>query len=378
MSRQLDILALEPFFGGIRRSMLETLVRTSRHRWMLLTLPPRRMERRLAAAAYWFAEQIARTAVGPFDLLFTCDALNLADLYRLCPTVTDHPSVVYFHCNQLPDPASSDPESTLDLTHLTSATAASQIWFNSQFHARSFIAGIEGLVAGHKELQSRSPVQDLKSKLVHVPPPLDLVWAHELATQLGLDRDPNALFVETRDANIELLNSALQTLAAEKHPINLWVTGPVDQLTDCFPRKVIAETDVSGQIRALLSAGAFVSTKIAAPFDENAVRAMSLGCRPVLPHSGIYPEIVPHNLHSECMYDLTAPSLAAHIHEAMYLLPMYRIDELSARLKVFDAISACAIIDERLDALASQHPGAYLRTHRSDRHDSHRRPIPNL
>ena len=38
MSSQLDILALEPFYGGVRKSMLETVMRCSRHRWTLLKL----------------------------------------------------------------------------------------------------------------------------------------------------------------------------------------------------------------------------------------------------------------------------------------------------------------------------------------------------
>ena len=37
MSRQLDILALEPFFGAGRRNMLETLIHYSRHRWTVDT-----------------------------------------------------------------------------------------------------------------------------------------------------------------------------------------------------------------------------------------------------------------------------------------------------------------------------------------------------
>jgi hypothetical protein len=377
VARQLDILALEPYFGGIRRSMLETLVRTSRHRWRLLTLPPRRMERRLAAAAHWFAEQISRSAVGSFDVLFTCDALNLADLYRLAPAVADHPSVVYFHCNQLPDPSHYDPAAKLDLTNLTTATAASQIWFNSKYHARSFMDGIEGLVAAHEELQSRNPVEDLRAKLHHVPPPMDLTWAREVAARLGLDRDPNALFVETCDANMDLLNAALTTLHREKHPINLLVTGPVDQLTDCFPRQLIAESDVAGQIRGLATAGTFVSTRIATPFDENAVRAMALGCRPVLPHTGVYPEILPHNLQGDCLYDMSAESLAAFIHEAMYLVPMYRLDELTARLNMFDSIHACAVIDERLDQLAGGHVSASVKRHHSTHHSSHHRVAPS-
>src|SRR5215212_8252611 len=107
MSSQLDILALEPFFGGGRRDMLETVIRCSRHRWTLLKLPPRRIERRLTAAAHWFAEQLSRHWVGRVDLLFTSEALNLADLYRLMPSLLPKPSVVYFHSNQLPHPDST-------------------------------------------------------------------------------------------------------------------------------------------------------------------------------------------------------------------------------------------------------------------------------
>src|SRR5450432_766529 len=100
MSSQLDILALEPFYGGVRRQMLETMIRCSRHRWTLLKLPPRRMERRLSAAAHWFAEQLSRHWIGRLDLLFTSEAMNLADLIRHLPNLSNKPSVVYFHNNQ--------------------------------------------------------------------------------------------------------------------------------------------------------------------------------------------------------------------------------------------------------------------------------------
>ena len=376
MSRQLDILALEPYFGGARKSMLQTLVRCSRHRWTLLTLPPRRMERRLAAAAHWFSEQIARRDVGAVDVLFTCDALNLADLYRLCPTVVDHPSVVYFHCNQLPDPLHHDPQAQLDLTNLNTATAANEIWFNSTYHARSFIEAVEGLVASHAELQTRNPVADLNAKLRCVHPPVDMARTDEIIAQAGADRDPNAIYLETGDGNIELLNAALGMLFKLKHKINLFVCGPVDRLANGFPVQMIHETDIDGQINGLLKCSTFVSAKIAPTFDETAIRAMQLGCRPVLPHTGIYPEIVPHAFHSECLYDMSAESLSGHIHEALFTLAMYSIDELTSKLGPFNAPTACHKFDERLDSVAAAH---LLRSshHKPNRHDHLRRAIPN-
>src|SRR5437588_7307741 len=129
MSSQLDILALEPFFGGIRRHMLEAIVRCSRHRWTVLKLPPRRIERRLSAAANWFAEQLSRHWVGRVDLVFTSEAMNLANLFHLVPALEGHPAVVYFHDNQLPD-LSTFRDDPLDLVNLNTATAATELWFN--------------------------------------------------------------------------------------------------------------------------------------------------------------------------------------------------------------------------------------------------------
>src|SRR3954466_15523828 len=126
MPRQLDILALEAFYGGARKQMLETLVRFSRHRWTILKLPPRRLERRITAAASWFAEQLARNWAGRLDVLFTSETLNLASFVRLVPGVAKYPSVVYFHSNQL-------PETTLvarhneDLANLSTAVAATDV-----------------------------------------------------------------------------------------------------------------------------------------------------------------------------------------------------------------------------------------------------------
>src|SRR5687767_15128311 len=104
MSSQLDILALEPYHGGARRAMLDAISRCSRHRWTILKLPARRIERRLLVSATWFAEVLSRNEIGNVDLIFASEALNLAEFLRLCPALSDRPAVVYFHDNQLPDP----------------------------------------------------------------------------------------------------------------------------------------------------------------------------------------------------------------------------------------------------------------------------------
>ena len=155
-AQQIDILALEPFYGGARRIMLDALIHCSRHRWTLLKLPPRRIERRLSAAAHWFAEQLSRHWVGRTNLLFTSEAMNLSDLYRLAPGLLQLPSVVYFHENQLPE-VDADRETPLDFVNLNTAAAATEIWFNSLYHLRMFLARASALVKRHPDLAARSP-----------------------------------------------------------------------------------------------------------------------------------------------------------------------------------------------------------------------------
>ena len=83
MSTQLDILALEPFYGGARRACWR------RSSVAAATLdcaqaPAARMERRLRRRQLVF--RAADPALGrPSRLLFTSETMNLADLYRLVP-----------------------------------------------------------------------------------------------------------------------------------------------------------------------------------------------------------------------------------------------------------------------------------------------------
>src|SRR5688572_4452553 len=170
---QLDILALEPFYGGARRAMLETVVRCSRHRWTVLKLPPRPLARRLSVAPNWFAEQLTRRWVGRVDLLFTSEAMKLASLFRLMPHLARKPSVVYFHDNQLPDIHTS-VENPLDLVNLNTANAATEIWFNSDWHLRTFLARAGALVDRHPELSNLNPMVELTRKASVMPPPVDM------------------------------------------------------------------------------------------------------------------------------------------------------------------------------------------------------------
>jgi hypothetical protein len=298
---QLDILALEPFFGGGRRQMLETCIRCSRHRWTLLKLPPRRIERRLTAAAIWFAEQLSRHWSGRMDLLFTSEAMNLADLYRLMPQFSRKPSVVYFHSNQLPDVRTFE-ESPLDMVNLNTAQSATEIWFNSMFHLRQFLNRATALVRRHNELLGgRNPLPELTGKAQLMLPPVDFSVVHEMSMGDTIIRNKRKIFVETRDANMKLLNAALATLVRRKEKFELVTVGPVEELDAQFTRTTLPENDEKAHVHAMMSCGVFISTKVDAPADTHAVRALATGCWPIVPDAGVYPELIPQLLQSSCL-----------------------------------------------------------------------------
>jgi hypothetical protein len=374
MSTQLDILALEPFYGGARRHMLETLIRYSRHRWTLLKLPPRRIERRLLAAAHWFSELLSRHWVGRTDILLTSEAMNLADLQRLVPALAHKPTVVYFHSNQLPAPGDAS-ENPWEVVNLTTATAAGEVWFNSTWHLKSFLARATAFVDQHPELAGRDPLPAIVAKSRVVTPPIDLSLIHEgapaaapgaagappaasnpAAPAAKAERQRRTIFLETRDADMRVLNAALATLKRRGETFNLITVGPVEELAPDVPRRTVSETDDAAQIQALHEAGIIISTKRNCACDHHVIRALAAGCWPILTNDGVYPELIPENLQEICLHEGSATGIVASVLDFWHMAPPDDFEEqLKATLVPFEAISACRLIDEQLEQMAVAH-----------------------
>jgi hypothetical protein len=356
MPRQLDILALEPFYGGARRLMLETIVRTSRHRWTVLKLPPRRIERRLTAAAHWFAELLTRHWSGRVDAIFTSEAMNLSDLTRLVPQLAKKPAVVYFHANQLP-PAHARHETPLDLVNLNTAAAATEVWFNSVYHFKSFVTTAGALVNRTPELTMRSPIPDLMKKARVMLPPVDLAFLTEALQGTEIGRRRRTIFLDTRDANFALINTAFRTLDRRGEGYSLITVGPLDNLAPELPRRTLPERDEVAQVHALQEASVIVSAKADATADHHVVRALALGCWPVVPNAGVYPELIPDSIHPNCLYPPNPDGLVSRLLDTWHLgRPTDFEGDVLKVLSQFDSINACKAIDERLEELAAANP----------------------
>lgn len=357
MGRQLDILALEPFHGGGRRAMLEAISRCSRHRWTILKLPPRKIERRLLVAATWFAEQLSRNEVGRLDLIFTSEALNLADLFRLRPELSRYPSVVYFHDNQLPDPLNGKLDTPTDLVNLNSAMAASEIWFNSLYNLRTFLSRASGLVSRHRELQSRNPMASLTAKAHLVPPPIDMAGVHDMLSKPPVRPSEKSILLDSRGADARVMVKAMSSLAKRvKEPINLTLIGELDGLANGWVVNVLGEHDEHDHIQALASHAILLTARPGAASDDLVVRALAAKCHPIVADSGVYPELIPESLHRFSLHNNTPDSIVDRVLDVWFLeRPDWMDLHLKDTLDQYDAIKACKLIDDRLAGLTEIH-----------------------
>jgi hypothetical protein len=182
-------------------------------------------------------------------------------------------------------------------------------------------------------------------------PPVDLRHLHEIMqTSPHVKREKRTIFVETRDADRDLLNRALSTLMRRGEHFKLITIGNLDGIDDELPRETLSENDDTAQLQAMLRCGVFMSTKIAAPNDHHAVRALAAGCFPMMPNTGVYRELLPESLHPACLYNGEPDQLAGRMQDVWHLeRPQGYHDQLSAILRKFDPVVACATIDQRLE-----------------------------
>ena len=341
--------------------MLTALMHGSRHYWTLHSLPPRRMERRLTVAARWFAEKITREQVAAAHVVFTSDAMNLADLFRSIPALARKPSVVYFHENRLRGhaPLQHDP---LELVNLNTILAATQAWFNSQYHYDEFLRRCEAVVRRHRELQNRDVMEQVAPKCLYVTPPVEL--RHESADSASPTgqpgeaagrRDVHEVFADLRGVETRNLVPALVQLRDGGEDFHLTAIGRPDALDTSFSFTPLDERDGDKIMAAISRAGVYLSIRTEAFSDELLLHALAAGCWPIVPEAGCYPEVLPAMLHLSCLHDSSVEGIMTRLMESKQAdRPESYEQAVWERLSVFDAVAACRIIDDRLEALAAR------------------------
>ena len=217
-ARHLRILAFEPYDGGSHRAVRQSISRHSRHGWTWLTRPARAWKWRMRIGALELLQQAeaAGELDRPIDAIFATSLLSLADLIAgLPPAFRGTPTILYMHENQVAYPRGYEPgdggggkgaageygapgraaarprdlnapsealasfnsgggrDVHFALTNLTSVLSADRVIFNSQWNRRSFIEGIERLLAHAPDGRLRDVADRIEGRSIVIWPPVE-------------------------------------------------------------------------------------------------------------------------------------------------------------------------------------------------------------
>ncbi|MBE0417382.1 MAG: DUF3524 domain-containing protein [Coriobacteriia bacterium] len=315
--RRLRVLALEPYYGGSHRAVLDGLVKHLDAEWTRLTLPARKWKWRMRGAAITMAAEAhsranewrARGGKGsPWDLVFVSTFVNLAEFKGLAGArIAAIPSIVYFHENQLvyPNRHEAEWDFQFPLTNITSALAADRCLFNTRWNLERFVTETAPFLKRFPDHHPRGVTERIAAKAAVLAPPFDpgpfdtamppvrgarprIIWPHRWEH----DKDPETFF------------AAVSALATEGLDFEVAVAGQTFRETADMMQKAAAalgdrlvhmgEPKSRAEYADLLaSADIAVSTAINEFFGLAMIEASYAGCFPLVPDRLAYPEIYP-------------------------------------------------------------------------------------
>jgi glycosyltransferase involved in cell wall biosynthesis len=305
------VLALEPYYGGSHRAVLDGLVEHVDADWTLLTLPARKWKWRMRGAAITIAQEVASIAEtgarAPFDLIFASTFLNLAEFRGLVGTRTAGvPAIVYFHENQLvyPNRHAAEWDFQFPLTNITTALSAEHCLFNTRWNLERFLGEIPRFMREFPDHQPKGLAELIAAKSAVLPPPFDATVFDATAPHRG----SRCRFVWPHrwehDKNPEQFFGAVAQLAGEGLDFEVVVAGQSFRETEQGMREASEalgsrlvhcdEPATRAEYAALLaSADVAVSTALNEFFGIAMIEACYAGCTPLVPDRLAYPELYP-------------------------------------------------------------------------------------
>ncbi len=330
------ILALEPYYGGSHKAFVDGWSSRSCHDWTLLTLPPNKWKWRMRHAAITFSEEVAKKIEdgAEWDLLFCSDMLNLAEFLGLAPArIRQLPAVVYFHENQLTYPVQVEHERDYHFvfTNITTALAATRVWFNSAFHRDEFLHAMPGFLkrmpdhlplGAVAQIRDKSEVQspgidDFPTRSARTPGPMRILWA----ARWEHDKNPDDFFAALRILVDQRVDFRVSVIGEQFREYPAVFDSACDEFRGRIDRWGYQESR-GDYVAALTEADVFVSTANHEFFGISAVEAIAAGAYPLLPKRLSYPEILQGVENADVFfYDGSPERLAAKLSELAARLP---------------------------------------------------------
>lgn len=311
----LNILFLEPFYGGSHRDFTDGLIRHSRHSFTLKTLPARFWKWRMRGAALHFSRAV--TDWDEYDLILTSDLMSASDLKALVETPLP-PMVVYFHESQLsyPLPPGERMDYQFGFTDITTGLAADYLIFNSHFHHEAFFSELPRFIRRMPEHRPGWAAEEIRAKSRVIYPGAELA-SLAAASEEPCDGDQAPLILWNHrwefDKDPETFFRVLDLLDDDGYRFNLALLGenfqavpkPFIAARERYGKRIIVDgfRESREEYRAWLNRSSIVvSCAIQENFGLAVVEAIVAGAYPLLPDRLSYPELIPDALHGAHLY----------------------------------------------------------------------------
>ena len=326
----MDVLAIEPWYGGSHRNFLDGLMKHSKHDFHALTMSARFWKWRMHGGAVTMARKALELIdkQGLPDVIFATDMVNVPAFLALTRQVLSSvPLVLYVHENQLTYPLKEGRERDFTYAYINylSCLAADRVLFNSQFHLEEYLEALPGMLKAFPDYNHLHSVQLIrkKSSVLHLG--MDL-RAHDLhsgskdSRVRGRAMDMPIILWNQRweyDKNPEAFFRVMNRLDDSGCSFRLILAGEhfeeqpyeFEKAFERYAERIIhygyAE-DFEEYSSLLHKADIIVSTAVHEFFGIAVMEAIYCGCHPLLPNKLSYPELIPASLHKPLLH---APTL---------------------------------------------------------------------
>jgi len=334
MTTRPRILLLSAYRSDSHASWADWLVNHLNADWRVLELPGRYFRWRIRGNPLsWLDDIPALLNDWQPDHILATSMVDICTVRGLHPALAQVPVSLYFHENQFAYPVGDGQHSSVDplMVQLYGALAADELLFNSRYNQRTFLEGVDALMAKMPDAKPESLSQRLVPKCHWLPVPVEPVPGQPPVTDTALplliwnhrweyDKCPEALvlLVEELDRRGLPMRLALFGAGAKRlHPVR-------QQLQQQLGERVVASGFMPrDEYRHWLGQGCVVFSAARHEFQGLAMlEAVSAGAFPVVPDDLCYQEQYP----PLCRYPSGDVQAAADRIERYLQQPSDRVD----------------------------------------------------
>lgn len=350
----MNLLLLEPYFTGSHKAWAEGYAAHSTHDVTILSLPGNFWKWRMHGGAITLARQFLERDLQP-DMILATDMLDLTTFLSLTRRKTSNlPVAVYFHENQLTypwSPSDRDVQQKRDrhygFINYASALTADAVFFNSNYHRRSFLAELRRFLRHFPDHRDPENIDRIEENSDVLPLGLDLARFDSVNGQTSKS-GPMLILWNHRwefDKNPEEFFRALYAVAENGIDFRVAILG------ECFAQQPQVFERAQQRLRDRIVQFGYVAsfeeyahwlwqaailpvTSYQDFFGASVVEALYCECLPLLPRRLAYPELIPTESHHHAFYR-NFDDLVARLEQLLTEVD-FEIESLRRNVRRFD------------------------------------------